>query len=224
MPPTKKRRVKPRKRRPAGEDVFISERFTNANPLRVNRLARNMTQEDLSRLTGVTRVTIARIEGGRSAGKSDTFRRFEQHLGMLPGALESEVRRWRDAFNPIDFMSANARIWLALPPEGVPAKFASWVNWRQNVAGSTGNLSRLLQISEEVVREFEAGASPRNQMPRALIVGLSQRFGLSAEYIRELILLPVKSQKPAPFTPKAKQGPERTAADDLPGRDYPWVS
>lgn len=222
MVATRKRRVKPRKRKSAGEDVFISERFTNANPLRVNRLARNMTQEDLSKLSGVTRVTVARIEIGRSAGKPGTFRVLEASLGMTPGSLEAQVRSWRDAFNPLDFMSANARTWLALPPEGVPAKFASWVNWRQNVAGSTGNLSRLLQISEEVVREFEAGTSPRNQMPRALIVGLSQRFGLSAEYIRELILLPVKSQKPAPFTPKPKS--ERTAADDLPGRDYPWSS
>lgn len=207
------------KRKPSLSEVegVLSERFTAANPLRIARLARNLSQEDLSRLSGITRVTITRIEIGRSAGRPDTFRALEAALGVPSGVLEKQFRRWRDEFNPIDFMSANARAWLALPPEGVPAKFASWVNWRQNVAGSTGYMARLLQISEEVVREFEAGHSPRGQMPRALIVGLSQRFGLSAEYIRELILLPVRSQKPPPFIPKDKRPPLN------PPGDYPWL-
>lgn len=219
------KKPKPRNRRYGGkrkpklteEEGVLSERFTAANPLRVTRMARNLSQEDLSALSGITRVTITRIEIGRSAGKPDTFRALESALQVAPGALEEQVRRWRDEFNPLDFMSANARAWLALPAEGVPVKFVSWVNWRQNVAGSTGFLARLLQISEEVIREFEAGHSPRGQMPRALIVGLSQRFGLSAEYIRELILLPVRSHKPAPFLPKGAKNPPVT-----PG-DYPWL-
>ena len=42
-----------------------------------------MTQEQLSELTGVHRVTIARIETGEVSPKAETLRRLADALGVL---------------------------------------------------------------------------------------------------------------------------------------------
>lgn len=47
------------------------------------RQAHGMTQEQLSELTGVHRVTIARIETGEVSPKAETLRRLADALGVL---------------------------------------------------------------------------------------------------------------------------------------------
>lgn len=47
------------------------------------RQAHGMTQEKLSELTGVHRVTIARIETGDTSPKAETLKRLADALGVL---------------------------------------------------------------------------------------------------------------------------------------------
>ena len=60
------------------------------NQLKRARVAAEMTQEELSAVAGVSRVTIARIEGGRAASVN-TLRRLARALGcQMEQLLNSE--------------------------------------------------------------------------------------------------------------------------------------
>jgi transcriptional regulator with XRE-family HTH domain len=54
------------------------------------RQAKGMTQEQLAAVTGVHRVTIARIETGEVSPKAETLKRLADALGVLVDDLMTE--------------------------------------------------------------------------------------------------------------------------------------
>ena len=55
--------------------------------LRGERKRSRLTQEELSRISGVSRVTIARLETGATKAKPETTRRLARALKVEPGDL-----------------------------------------------------------------------------------------------------------------------------------------
>ncbi|MFC0005476.1 helix-turn-helix domain-containing protein [Micromonospora siamensis] len=68
-----------------------------ASRLRAMRLARFLTQHDLSERSGLGRATIARIEAGVTAPRMRTVRALAQALDVAPGELVPDPESlWRE--------------------------------------------------------------------------------------------------------------------------------
>ena len=60
--------------------------------LREERKRSRLTQEELARVSGVNRVTIARLETGTERAKKETVRKLARALKVPPEALGVEPR------------------------------------------------------------------------------------------------------------------------------------
>ncbi len=58
--------------------------------LRVERKKSRLTQQELARISGVNRVTIARLETGAAKAKPETVRKLARALKVSPEALGAE--------------------------------------------------------------------------------------------------------------------------------------
>ncbi|TCM39135.1 helix-turn-helix transcriptional regulator [Novosphingobium sp. ST904] len=70
-----------------GEDEYVPAELVKRilageSPLRVWREYRGLTQLALSAATGVNRVQIAQIEGGKRIGSVQTLKNLAEHLGV----------------------------------------------------------------------------------------------------------------------------------------------
>lgn len=75
--------------------------MTDIHPLRAARIARDMTQEELSRLAGLSRSTVARIESGSALIYStEAVRDVAAVMGVpwyeLVSEFQAEAARHRD--------------------------------------------------------------------------------------------------------------------------------
>lgn len=69
-----------------GEESFpaeiVKEILGGANPVRVFRKYRGMTQAELGAASGLTQVAIAGLETGRRAGRPETMKAIAEALGV----------------------------------------------------------------------------------------------------------------------------------------------
>ena len=152
------------------------------HPLRLRRLASGLTQIELARLAGVTRATIGQIEEGRVRRVNPAVLAVLADRSRQPVAvLVAEYEGWRDG-QVLSSLSERGRNTLSLPPS-VVAQYASFAQWRADVARNPTAFASLLRIPRSTVVKYEAGLTG---MPSSLYYALINRLGLSEEYVKEL--------------------------------------
>ncbi len=63
-------------------DEYVGRILDGETPLRVFRDWRGLTQAQLAETSGVNRVQIANIEGGKASGSVETLKRLAEALGL----------------------------------------------------------------------------------------------------------------------------------------------
>jgi transcriptional regulator with XRE-family HTH domain len=69
------------------DDRFIS---VDGKELRRKRRERALSQQDVTRITGVAQATLSDLEGGKRGARASTLRKLAEGLGVEPRELMKE--------------------------------------------------------------------------------------------------------------------------------------
>lgn len=164
------------------------------HPLVAARERAGLTQSELAKRAGVSRQTVAKIEGAVTRTLDpDTASRLGQQLMTLgPNAaaqsLQLKIDAWFEHLRPRDHISAAARSILHLSPAGLEERFASFRDWRSAIAPSTEFFAALVGVHRRTVEGYEKAIRVHG-MSSTLAHGLLQ-LGISEEYLTTLRRLP----------------------------------
>lgn len=163
------------------------------HPLRLRRLRMGVSQNELARRAGVSRSIIAQIEEGRVTTPNDrVLEAISVHTHTPIQQLREEVRAWGE--RQVKPTSQRAEFALAMPAEFVQ-KYASYDQWRRDIAENVTQLSTLLRVSRNTIDAFEKGQT--RSMPKSMVNALYNRLGLSDDYVAAVLALPRESVKEA---------------------------
>lgn len=165
------------------------------HPLVVARERAGLSQSELARRAGVSRLTVAKIEGAVTRTLDDsTATNLEAALNgghVHPTyALQGRIDAWFTRLRPRDHISAAARSILHLSPAGLTERFESFRDWRCAIAPSTEFFAALIGVHRQTVEAYEKGIRV-NGMPSKLASALLE-LGISSEYLTALRQLPPK--------------------------------
>lgn len=160
------------------------------HPLVVARTRAGLSQSELARRAGLSRLTVSKIENAATRTlERETAVRLEGALGRsLDDLLQHQINGWFAHLNPAHHLSAAQRSMLHLSPEGLAERFSSFRGWRQTIAPSVEFFTALIQVHRRTVEDYEKGIRV-NGMPSTLAHGLL-RLGISDEYLTMLRRLP----------------------------------
>lgn len=68
--------------------------------LKVLRVERNLTQYDISRLTGISQSRVSLIENGQRRPSDEDLDKLSVCLGIAKNTLSRKLRRWESTSNP----------------------------------------------------------------------------------------------------------------------------
>lgn len=164
------------------------------HPLVVARERAGLSQTELARRAGVSRLTVAKIEGAVTRTLDpDTAYRLESNLhdvNVPVGYLQTRIDRWFAHLQPRDHISAAARSILHLTPEGLEERFGSFRAWRSAIAPSTEFFAALIGVHRNTVDGYEKGIRVGG-MSSALASALLT-LGITSDYLTVLRRLPPK--------------------------------
>lgn len=149
---------------PEGNEPAMS---TTENPYRVARLSHNLSQAKLADLSGVSRLSVLRLEQGL----------FSEPLGKVSIALglnhkDASRDYWR-------FQSYRRRTAKSSPPSPVE----SFIDWRQRCFPSQASFCIALCVSQASIHRYET--MPSAMMPGQLREALLEA-GLTSKQINQL--------------------------------------
>ena len=147
------------------------------HPVRLARVAKNLSQNKLAQLAGVQRSAVTAIEDGRTRVPAD---RVLAVLSDDPAQLLQDVIAWWDApVRPV--LKPSAENLLLIPPYTLNQYYRSFGDWRREFAPTVTGFASLLRLNPAVVREFELGRVER--MGDVLAGRLVSALGVSPEYL-----------------------------------------
>lgn len=161
------------------------------HPLRLRRLRMGVSQNELARRAGVSRSIIAQIEEGRVTTPNDKVLEAVSVHSQIPIAqLREEVRKWHE--RQVKPPSKRAEFALSMPASYVQ-KYASYEQWRADIAANPTQLATLLRVSRNTITAYEQGRT--RSMPKSMVNALYNRLGLNDEYVAAVVALPRESVK-----------------------------
>lgn len=169
------------------------------HPLVVARERAGLSQSELARRAGVSRLTVAKIEGAVTRTlDADTATSLERNLrgSLMPAlqvqGLQGAIDSWFARLKPRDHISAAARSILHLSPAGLTERFTSFHDWRSAIAPSTEFFAALIGVHRQTVEAYEKGirvGGMSSKLASALL-----ELGISSEYLTALRQLPPKGR------------------------------
>lgn len=166
------------------------------HPLVVARERAGLSQSELARRAGVSRLTVAKIEGAVTRTLDEgTAYQLEMNLrdvNVPVGYLQTRIDRWFSHLKPRDHISAAARSILHLSPAGLTERFTSFHDWRSAIAPSTEFFAALIGVHRQTVEAYEKGirvGGMSSKLASALL-----ELGISSEYLTALRQLPPKGR------------------------------
>lgn len=142
-----------------------------------------MSQKELALLAGISREAIIQLETGRTRTCNPAVATvLAGHARTSAEAIEQQVADWVARAAPAA-LSRRGQFTLKLPPEMV-RQYRSFADWRRDVEPSPNKFASLLRMNRTALVNYEAG---RTRMPKALYRGLTDRLGLSEEYVDALV-------------------------------------
>lgn len=158
------------------------------HPLVAARERAGLTQVELARRAGVSRATVAKIEGAVTRQLDEATASQLEHAVALHsyslGWLQKNIDRWFQNLQPRDHISPAARMILHLKPAGLEERFDSFKQWRYSIAPSTEFFAALIGVHRRTVEDYERGVRVHG-MSSTLAHGLLQ-LGISEEYLTAL--------------------------------------
>lgn len=167
------------------------------HPLVAARERAGLTQSELAKRAGVSRQTVAKIEGAVTRtldpATADYLERNVAPGRYVLGWLQPQIDAWFEHLRPRDHISAAARSILHLSPAGLEERFASFRDWRSAIAPSTEFFAALVGVHRRTVEDYEKAIRVHG-MSSTLAHGLLQ-LGISEEYLTTLRRLPPSIEK-----------------------------
>lgn len=156
------------------------------HPLRLRRLRMGVSQGELARRAGVSRSVIAQIEEGRVRHPNHRIIEAVSIYTQTPVLqIEEEIDKWHARM--VKPQTKRAEYALAMPAEYV-AKYASYDQWRRDIADNPTQLATLLRVSRNTITAYEEGRT--RTMPKSMVTALYNRLGLNDDYVAAVIALP----------------------------------
>lgn len=157
------------------------------HPLVAARERAGLTQTELARRAGVSRATVAKIEGAVTRQlDTSTQSEIERVLwSYRPNyGFQAAIDRWFQNLRPRDHITPAAQSILRLTPAGLEERFETFKQWRAAIAPSTEFFAALVGVHRRTVEDYEKGVRVHG-MSSTLAHGLLQ-LGISEEYLTSL--------------------------------------
>jgi transcriptional regulator with XRE-family HTH domain len=154
-------------------DHFMA-RITD-HPLRLARIRAGFSQQQLASKAGVNRAAISAAEDGRTAMPNDKI------LAVFGDSdLRKEIELWNA--RPLSpSLRPSARNLFLIPPYTLNQYYASFAQWRAEIAPTPTAFASMLRINPAIVRDYESGKL--QQMPDGLSAKMLEAFGFDGEYL-----------------------------------------
>ncbi len=159
------------------------------HPLTVARVRSGLSQAELAKRAGLSRLTVQKIEAAvtRTLDPS-TELQIEAPLNMAAHTLQQQIDRWFRNLDPRHHLGPVPRSLLLLTPAGVTSRFSSFRAWRSAISPSTEFFAALIQVHRRTISEYEKGVRTSG-MSSTLAHGLLG-LGITDEYLLALRRLP----------------------------------
>lgn len=160
------------------------------HPLRLRRLRMGVSQAELGRRAGVSRSVIAQIEEGRVRNPNERILEVISTYTHTPiGQIREELDKWyeRESKPP----TKRAVYALSMPADYV-ARYASYDQWRRDIAENPTQFATLLRVSRNTITAFENGET--RGMPKPMVNALYNRLGLNDDYVAAVLALPRENE------------------------------
>lgn len=161
------------------------------HPLVAARERAGLTQSELARRAGVSRATVAKIEGAVTRQLDDDTAQALEHVlrhsldpSLQIEGLQIRIDRWFQNLRPRDHITPAAQSILHLTPAGLEERFDTFKQWRAAIAPSTEFFAALIGVHRRTVEDYERGVRVHG-MSSTLAHGLLQ-LGISEEYLAVL--------------------------------------
>jgi transcriptional regulator with XRE-family HTH domain len=163
------------------------------NPVRIARLGKRMSQNELAKQAGIARMTLVSIEEGstRTPG-GDTLDHLAEALGQDADSLRRALDRWHDD-QPIMRKSPGE-----LRTRAEHAR--SFQEFRAGIEESATRFAATIGVARATLAGYESGQ--RKQGMPDTIAGALLEMGCDLETVRHLAALP-----PAPGIPAVTDSP-----------------
>lgn len=162
------------------------------HPLAVARVRSGLSQAELAKRAGLSRLTVQKIEGAVTRTMDpETARSLEMWLsdtGVQVGYLQRRIDRWFANLDPRWHLGPAQQSLLHLTPAGVTSRFSSFQRWRQAISPSMEFFAALIQVHRRTISDYEKGIRT-NGMSSTLAHGLLG-LGITDEYLLALRQLP----------------------------------
>lgn len=164
------------------------------HPLVAARERAGLSQTELARRAGVSRLTVAKIEGAvtRTLDPGTASRLGQQLMNLSPNAaaesLQLKIDAWFSHLQPRDHIPPAARSLLHLSPAGLEERFASFKDWRSAITPSAEFFAALIGVHRQTVDAYEKGirvGGMSSNLASALLT-----LGITTEYLTVLRQLP----------------------------------
>lgn len=156
------------------------------HPLRLLRIRAGLSQGEVARRAGVSRSVVAQLEEGRITTPNENIVRvLAETTGTPPHKVVEDVALWHQ--QKVTPLSRRAEMALSLPAS-IVEQYASYDQWRSDIAENITQLSSLLRVSRNTIVAYEDGRT--RSMPKPMIAALQNRLGLSDEYVSAVTRLP----------------------------------
>lgn len=158
------------------------------HPLAVARVRSGLSQAELAKRAGLSRLTVQKIEGAVTRTLDlETAAKLEHNLNMTAN-LQRRIDIWFRDLNPKHHLGPAQRSLLHLTPAGVTSRFSSFRAWRAAISPSLEFFAALIQVHRRTISDYEKGIRT-NGMSSTLAHGLLG-LGITDEYLLALRQLP----------------------------------
>lgn len=163
------------------------------NPVRIARLGKRMSQNELAKQASIARMTLVSIEEGstRTPG-GDTLDRLADALGQDADSLRRALDRWHDDQPALRYAPGELK--------RVAFESTSFQEFRCHLEESATRFAAMIGVARATLAGYEAGQ--RKQGMPDTIAGALLEMGCELDTVRHLAALP-----PAPGIPAVVDSP-----------------